>query len=340
LRTGSIDKACELFKETLKSQDEWQQLANACYENLMWTYAAQLDWDRACFYARKLTMSVTRIREAHWFQLATFLDMKWKADLEKGLETKGGAHEVGHLLEKTLSEQDDGDEIDTLSRHILLTAERFVLKPEDIPLPAYMLLYLNNMFGIIKECPEKLVQVQDSVKKKAEEILKRDNLIPELDDTNGPSLEDYLTLKFLSGLCFQALKKPVQATELFKEVLQRKSRLEPSSPLAGLAMLELGLSLIASEEPEDGRFWLKATRIECPNLVQETVYLTKLERGMELSDDLESLRGDAQLKNQRRRSSIGLDNLKNMASKLKSNPAKQAQRNRRNSIGLKHTDLL
>lgn len=70
--------------------------------------------------------------------MATFLDMKWKADLEKGLETKGGAHEVGHLLEKTLSEQDDGDEIDTLSRHILLTAERFVLKPEDIPLPAYV----------------------------------------------------------------------------------------------------------------------------------------------------------------------------------------------------------
>lgn len=39
LRNGQLERAGELFKETLKSQDEWQQLGNACYENLMWTYA-------------------------------------------------------------------------------------------------------------------------------------------------------------------------------------------------------------------------------------------------------------------------------------------------------------
>src|SRR5689334_13261258 len=123
------------------------------------------------------------------------------------------------------------------------------------------------------------------------------------------------------GITFQKLDKPVQATELFKEVLQRKSRLEAQSPLAGLASLELGLSLIASEEPSEGRFWLKATRLEWPDLVSETVFLTKLERGLELSADLELLKaatGAARGKGQRRRSSlVALDNLKVMALRLK-----------------------
>lgn len=81
-------------------------------------------------------MSVTKIRPEHWFQLGAFLDMKSHADKEKGMDIKCANHEVGHLLEKALAEQGDGDGMDTMGRYLLMTSERFVLKPDEITMPA------------------------------------------------------------------------------------------------------------------------------------------------------------------------------------------------------------
>lgn len=166
-------------------------------------------------------------------------------------------------------------------------------------------------------------------------IAQKNHLNSELDDAVGACLDDYLTLKLLRGLIYRVLNKPKQACDAFKDVIERKQRLSAKSPLAAMATIELGTTLIAAGNFTEGRFWLKNARIEYSDILNDMRTVYRVDRGIERTDLKSDIESDGVVipGNMSKRRSSTSEALKSIAAKVKS------QMKRSNSIGFNHADL-
>lgn len=213
--------------------------------------------------------------EVHYFVLASFLFMK---DINQSTKGDGVTDNEFQLSSEARGRIEDclkqvkglkkynRDELNDLQTYSLNAAKSFLDDGKNLLLPAIELMYHTSR---LKNMPiEKLVHVIDLIERRFNCVIQDQQLMAEIDEPVGPSLDDYCTLKLLRGVCYKHLLKVKPAVENLKEVIERKHRVKSES-LVGFAMMELGILMCDNGQALEGRFWLKTVKEEHSSVLKD-----------------------------------------------------------------------
>lgn len=235
-----------------------------------------LDWDKSLYYANKLLQSNSWYPELHQYQITAFNHIKYfLADTHRDKEIQ---RQLKESLESVKSLKKFADQL-TLSENIILNEVTLITEEsKQFILPSIELLYHNEQ---LKYAPiEKLIQINEIIDKRFNQVIIEQSLSAEIDDQVGPCLDDYATLKLLKAICFKHLGQVMNANHALKEIIERKHRLSnKKSYLAAIAMMELAFIAASKDQSKnlEAQFWLKTVKDEYPNISREKKYLFSID---------------------------------------------------------------
>ncbi|KAI1288317.1 Tetratricopeptide repeat protein 39B [Halotydeus destructor] len=324
---GSFELSAKLFRESADPKTEWTQLRIASLRQLALINAINQDFKKAILNCQEIA-TLTNCPINEYQRAALLID---------SIRTSGSTitdkekQEITDSLTRvtTMAVDLDREDMSLAMQHAIDSAQRH-LEGRQLVMPTMELLYINGVLATMRYSKDKLMAYSENADEALVRLVEKDQLVAELDDQAGPSLDDYSLVKFLKGLCYKYMNKTQLAVEHFKEIIERKHRLAQGSLLATMASVELGLCLLSDGQLIESRFWFKTARDDDQShLLSRDTHL-QIERALQLLNKMaesELIEGTSDSTKRRKSTAV----LKRMSSSVKIQ-----HRTRSNSIGFQH----
>ncbi|XP_015786877.1 tetratricopeptide repeat protein 39B [Tetranychus urticae] len=257
---GKLSEAILNFEKCIAIQNQWKQLHNICYWELLWCYTIRCNWKKAAEYADILRKECAWSPATYTYQTASYYYMSHEAEPDEKLRAQ--AFELFKQV-PGLRIRYAGKTIPA-EKFAITTSERFVSGEKRIIAPVLEFSYIWNIFAIM----EKDKTLIDPMLKLIEKQL--DSLKSEIDDSEKP-LDDYLDLILMKGMCLRSMGFPYQAEQCFLEIIDNEKRLARDTYLAPHAAMELGLTYVRLNDLPAARRWLEKSRKDYTGYLLETM---------------------------------------------------------------------
>ncbi|XP_018578761.1 tetratricopeptide repeat protein 39B [Anoplophora glabripennis] len=225
---GRLDESIVWYTKSWKSQNMWPQFHHICYWELLWIHCLKAEWKEALTYSTYLREQSKWSRSLYSYQKAAIMCMMRDeltpsdlSDMEKLM--KDVPKYKQRIAGKSLP----------MEKFAVKKAERYFNQGQDLVLPAIELMFLWNLFKILKNF---------SVATKIFKII--DKSLLELNSSMKPSKyhndNKALTL-LLRGSCLRHMGSPLQALECLENVISLQKDIVEDTYLVPYAIVELAL---------------------------------------------------------------------------------------------------
>ncbi|XP_022914988.2 tetratricopeptide repeat protein 39B-like isoform X2 [Onthophagus taurus] len=224
----NLDGAIEWYTKAWKSQDKWEQFHHFCYWELTWVNCLKQEWGQAEQFTTYLIEKSKWSRTSYCYQ--KFAIMLMSCNNKPNDQQKATIEE---LLKKTIKyKQRVAGKSIPIEKFCVKKAERYLDNPNNLIVPILELMYLWNMFKILK-----------GNQKVAGNILK---LIESAEKSLDGGKNKYDTdkkavLLLLKGACLRQLNSPLQALEALEGVLALQKNIVEDTYTVPFAVVEIGL---------------------------------------------------------------------------------------------------
>ncbi|RWS25081.1 tetratricopeptide repeat protein 39B-like protein [Leptotrombidium deliense] len=257
---GNITKAIPMFNKCISIQNEWKQIHNICYWELLWCYTLYCDWKNAAHFADILRKQCNWSRATYTYQYATNLYMI--AESENNDELKAKATEIIQTV-PSLRHRYAGKTIPA-EKFAITKSIKYMEQDEHLLLPALEFLYIWNIFAILEKCNHLVNPMLKLIEQKLNQYKYEKDLIDH-------SVDNYALALLLKGSCLRLLNCPLQCEECFLEIITLEKRIETDTFLAPHAALEIGLSQLKRGQYSSSKQWFEKARRDYSGYLLETL---------------------------------------------------------------------
>ncbi|XP_074593365.1 tetratricopeptide repeat protein 39B-like isoform X2 [Brevipalpus obovatus] len=257
---GEIREAIQNFQKCIAIQNQWKQLHNICYWELLWCYTIKCDWKQAGKMAEILRAGCAWSPATYAYQSAVLRFMSLEDN-----PTKEQRAEIMELLKKvpSLRIRYAGKTIPA-EKFAITTSERYVSGVKELVAPGLEFMYIWNIWAILEKDKKLVDPILDLIESKLSKLKHV------LESKDSP-MDDYLDLVLLRGLCLRALGYHFQAEECFLLIINNEKRIVRDTYLPPHAAMELGLTFVRLGQFRTAHEWLEKSRKNYTGYLLETM---------------------------------------------------------------------
>ncbi|XP_012252394.2 tetratricopeptide repeat protein 39B-like isoform X2 [Athalia rosae] len=224
---GNVEDSLSWYTKSWKSQNIWPQFHHLCYWEMMWAHCLQRQWDDALIYAEHLETESNWSKTIYMYHKAAILMMK------KDRDEPAARKIITELMSQAPThKQRIGGKSLPMEKFAIKKTERYFAQKETLILPALELLLVWNMFKVLGNRPELLLNIYKMVEDE-ESSLDLQSLEHQADSK--------ALILLLKGTCLRHMRKPLQAEECLRKVLLFDKQVKDDTYLLPYAAVELAL---------------------------------------------------------------------------------------------------
>lgn len=227
---GHLKEAEEWYLKCRDSQKQWTQFHHFCYWELLWLHCVKLEWSKAEGYATKMLEGSKWSPTIYSYQKAAIMIMQLD-----GKEDEAKEKIISDLMKDVpkYKQRIAGKSL-PMEKFCIRRSERFFYQKETLMLPMIELMYMWNMFKLLKSN----YQIVDQVLKVIERALR--NLTYSV-PLNKYDNDNRAMLLLLKGACLRQMSSPLQALECLETAISLQKELIEDTYIVPYAIVELAL---------------------------------------------------------------------------------------------------
>ncbi|XP_076261113.1 tetratricopeptide repeat protein 39B-like isoform X2 [Rhynchophorus ferrugineus] len=225
---GRLEESIKYYTKSWKSQDLWPQFHHVCFWELLWVHCLRCEWRQALEYCSRLKDESKWSKCLYTYQKAVIMIML-KNELTKDEEL-----ELDKLMKDVpkYKQRIAGKSL-PMEKFAVKKSERYFSQKKDLTLPAIELMFLWNIFKILKNfnLSSKILKLIDTAEADVESSMK-------------PSKYDYdnkALIYTLKGACLRHMGNPNQALDYFERVIELQKHLIEDNYLVPYSIVELAV---------------------------------------------------------------------------------------------------
>lgn len=270
---GYPDRGEKYFLKCLDVNLHWKSLGAACYWDLAWCSARQLNWLQASEYTR----SVTRV--SHYspaimeYQYACFLLMH--LDAQKSTMSPSEVTSLREQIDTSMNLVPSlriryaGKTVPPEKFSVIRAQQYIDGERKNILLPALELYYMWNMFS---HCTDNVDTHEPYLKLIDDKIKLTENQSNELE--TPLTVDEKCFLLLIKGVILRTLGKASESIDYFKQILQSTESIVNDHYIPPHAAFELGFSYMQAGNITDAKYWLEKARTDYTGfLIESMVHL-------------------------------------------------------------------
>ncbi|XP_065165707.1 tetratricopeptide repeat protein 39B-like [Atheta coriaria] len=226
---GNLNVSQEWYVKSWKSQDIWPQFHHFCFWELLWVNSVKTDWKEALVYSNYLLEGSRWSRTMYSYQKAALMIMQDE-------ELSNTDRVVVHNLMKDVPKykQRIAGKSLPMEKFAIRKAERFFNQSETLILPVIELMFLWNLFKLLR----KSFNMAEKVLKLIEKALR--NLTYSV-PLNKYDNDNRAMLLLLKGACLRQMASPLQALECLETAISLQKEIIEDNYIVPYAIVELAL---------------------------------------------------------------------------------------------------
>jgi len=226
---GNLASAVTWYTKSWKSQDLWPQFHHFCFWELCWVNCLKTNWKEAATFSNYLIQESKWSRTIYSYQRAAILIMQYEEtnDIDK--------KEVQKLMKDVpkYKQRIAGKSL-PMEKFACKKAERYFNQKENLILPVVEMMFLWNLFKVLK----KNFQLADNVLKLIEKALR--NLTYSV-PMNKYDNDNRAMLLLLKGACLRQMSSPLQALDCLETAISLQKEIIDDTYIVPYAIVELAL---------------------------------------------------------------------------------------------------
>ncbi|XP_017781024.1 PREDICTED: tetratricopeptide repeat protein 39B-like isoform X2 [Nicrophorus vespilloides] len=228
---GNLNSSLEWYKKSWKSQEMWPQFHHFCFWELLWVNCLKTDWAEATLYANYLLEGSRWSRTVYSYQKAAIMLMQ-NEDQTLNKSQLGILQNLMKDVPK-YKQRIAGKSL-PMEKFVIKKSERFFNQKDTLILPIIELMYVWNMFKVLK----KNFKVAENILRLIENALR--NLTYSV-PLNKYDNDNRAMLLLLKGACLKQMASPLQAMECFEAAISLQKEIIDDTYIVPYAIVELAL---------------------------------------------------------------------------------------------------
>lgn len=225
---GRLDESIRYYTRSWKSQDLWPQFHHVCFWELLWVHCLKCEWREALQYSSRLKQESKWSKCLYTYQKAVIMIM-----LQDEL-TKEEQEELDQLMKDVprYKQRIAGKSL-PMEKFAIKKSERYFNQRKSLVLPALELMFMWNLFKILKNfnIASEIIKLIDTAEAEIESSVK-----PSKYNCDNKAL-----IYVLKGACLRHMGSPNQALDYFEKVIDMQKQILEDNYLVPYAIVELAI---------------------------------------------------------------------------------------------------
>lgn len=304
---GRMDEALKIWQRSIDVQSDWIQIHTICYWEMMWCYAARLEWAKAAEYASRLSKCSKWSHASYLYMYATFLYAQLVDEERSGQITRHSQSyeerlgEISEFMKKipSLRVRLAGKTIPA-EKFAIVRSAKFLQENNRLTIPALEYFYIWNNFVYIRNCNSELERMLERVELELEHIQSCNSNISNNYNDNHSSIlstaqdherpqvtansnkettirhDDSYLMLLIKAMCLKQLRRYVEAERVFNEIIESTDSIQEDTFIVPHAAMEFALMKLKMRQFVDAQRIIKMIRNNHSGYLHEGIVHFKL----------------------------------------------------------------